>query len=1142
MPEIFRIPTRMVCTGIDLVSPIDRVPPGGFPYLFNCRVIEEGRLDGRPGYTPYISLGSPPNSIRRLNGPLGTGFIFVGGGGFDLYAGPPTSYTIVDPGVYSGDPLALIPFRPDQSPNAWMYVFDRNKFQKVGFTPAGVVTRPIGVAPPTDAPVADLGTPASVEISDGQDVTGWVASGSATGPSLVDRIAAATTPVIGSILYNSGTTGWCVILPTLASGNLGALGNRSQVFLDESGPNEEFVTIREIHPPVAASSIAAIQYDDPVGIGACSIVLANNPAGLVRNSLVTLDVGGGSQESVRVLSVTPDATGTGYSFRCVTANPHFTGETTNSQTSWYVFTNLTHVAGEAISVSYVEGANVTAGVSTATLALPVTVDAGVANNRPVSTADDYMHLSVFLGDSTKVSSLSIKIDVDAATTGLGDAFTGNYYTWTVVPSQLSLGSGWTELVLTLASGVRSGSDLTRSFADIQAIQISAELTDASALGVDDWYIFGTYGPTVLPNSPSGISYESRFRDSTTGAHSVPGPQTRYQLFPLREEILVTPQATTEAGVDYSDIYRMGGTIPEFLYVGTVVNDPVLPQTYSDSLPDLTVLSTNIPPDLTALQPFPILGVPWSGTVDVNGTSVFRVSGTPFDVRLVFGSVILINGTAYQVFAVRSPDVLEIIASGGVQVGVPFSVASPNLAGQSLPFAFGPLEGPFAPVIFALGDPLNAGTLYWTNFSDADGASDTNSLELCSPSEPLVSGADWNGLVFAGSRENIYLVRYSFLQNPSAYQDQKIPSPSGMWSRWACCSTPFGVAFLGRDGIYIATQEGAASITDDKLYSLFPHEGQQATAVLNGSNLILPVDMSLVRFLRLAYTDGDLLFSYIDTGGNSVTLRYEMARKRWFLLVYADNMWTHYLVEGTSGDAQQLLHLSRTTNNVWLSGGNTDAGAPINSIVLTPSMDSGDERTQKLYVDSMTQVDGVGTIELAAAFDNAQSFSPVVPLVCTGSIQQVLQNLASLSDLTLHRNIGAKFAWTGGPDGPKLLAWEPSGYPMPYLSKSLVTQFFGFSFSGWKSLRRLFPGMISNSPVLFTVKCQDGRTFGPYTIPSTSGTFRIMPIMLDQNIKDLAFALSLDGQGQSFAMFPDEFHAEVKEWSEATYIRLALWKA
>jgi hypothetical protein len=49
-------------------------------------------------------------------------------------------------------------------------------------------------------------------------------------------------------------------------------------------------------------------------------------------------------------------------------------------------------------------------------------------------------------------------------------------------------------------------------------------------------------------------------------------------------------------------------------------------------------------------------------------------------------------------------------------------------------------------------------------------------------------------------------------------------------------------------------------------------------------------------------------------------------------------------------------------------------------------------------------------------------------------------------------------------------------------------------------------------------------------------------MLDQNIKDLAFALELDGSGETFAAFLDEFTAEMKEWGESTYVKLALFKA
>ncbi len=83
MPDILRFPTRMNCSGIDLVSAIDRMPPDSFPFLNNVRVVQEGRIESRPGYTSQITLNDTPNSIRRLNDPDKSfspqGYIYVGG-------------------------------------------------------------------------------------------------------------------------------------------------------------------------------------------------------------------------------------------------------------------------------------------------------------------------------------------------------------------------------------------------------------------------------------------------------------------------------------------------------------------------------------------------------------------------------------------------------------------------------------------------------------------------------------------------------------------------------------------------------------------------------------------------------------------------------------------------------------------------------------------------------------------------------------------------------------------------------------------------------------------------------------------------------------------------------------------------------
>lgn len=191
---------------------------------------------------------------------------------------------------------------------------------------------------------------------------------------------------------------------------------------------------------------------------------------------------------------------------------------------------------------------------------------------------------------------------------------------------------------------------------------------------------------------------------------------------------------------------------------------------------------------------------------------------------------------------------------------------------------------------------------------------------------------------------------------------------------------------------------------------------------------------------------------------------------------------------------------------------------------------------------MVDADGVGDILLVLGYNNNAQFSVLNTIPQPGGRQQSLVNIASLADLALYRNISAKMTWQGGPAGPRLYAFEPSGYAQPYLFKRIVTQQLNLSFPGWKHHRRLNPGLISNSNVLFTILTQDGRTYGPYSIQSTAGKFRIVPQMLDQNIKDLAFAYQLEVQGDgTAALFADSFTIETKIWTGPEYLPLAIFK-
>jgi hypothetical protein len=1121
----------MNCLGVDLVSPVDRMPPGTFPYLANVRVLEEGRIDSRPGYADFNPTALSSNllhSIRRLN--TSTGYTYVLGTGTQLWEGVESALSVVDTG-YSGKPLSLLTFRPEQSPESWMYVYDESKLVKVNRT--GTI-RSIGVAPPTAAPAIEYGAPVYAGVVDGQNTIGWGFAGAATAISLQDRTSGAGL-TIGTILYNSGTTGWCCISPSAAP--IGWTGERIRIGLGGTYPTPvatEFPVVREIHAAISATTISGITYDSG-STGPCSIVLPASPEAIERNSLLRLS----ATETVRVVETILSPDGTTYSIRCSTTLTHAAGDAVTGLISWYTYTYLAHAAGEAITSSYILVSQPAAGVGAASV--KVVEDAGTASGRSISTANDYLHISLFFQNPLAIAKLSLLIDVDPGTP-TGTPFTNNYYQWDFSQAEIgSFGTSsrnvWVELVAPLSVATRMGNNLSLNLTTVQACSVALTSTGACDYGFDWWYNFGTYGATVQPNSPTGIVYESRFRDSTTGAASIPSPISRSQLFPLRELVIVTPQATSQSGVDSIDIYRSGGTLTGFVYDGTVANNFGSPVTFSDKFAD-TDIQGNPSPDLTLVQPWPLLRLPLSGTVNVVGTSVLLASGSSFPTALLSNSIILIGGIAYLTYGQpSSATTLQITQSAGVQNGASYLIASPTLAGQPLPFAFGPLEGPLAPVVFALGDSVNAGNLYWTSQSNADAASDANFLELCPPSEPLISGAVWNGLAIVGSRDNVYLVRYSYGQ-VSPYQYNRIPSASGFWSRWAVCRGPDGVYALGRDGIYIFNESQGICISE-ALYPLFPHDGQPAVRT-NGYN---PVDMSRLTDLRLTCADRDILFRYVDTAGAHCCWRYEIDKKRWFFHFYADAISVDYLDEPSVSmpNDMQLLMLGTNSGFIYKAGGNDDRGVTINAQVQLPAYDGGDERAQKLTVDFMTDLDGTGTMTAQFSYNNQSVNLPAVTLTVAGTRIQTLTNIAALADLTLNRNISCFYQWSGGPAGPRLYAFEPSGYLQPYLSTSIVTQFSNLSFQGWKHHRRLYPGIISTAPVYLSIWTDDGRTYGPYTIPSTGGRYRINQMMLDQNIKALAFAYQVTSTSP-FAFFTDSFTLETKEWKEPDYLNLVIFKA
>ena len=169
---------KFLCRGLNTASPRDLLPEGKFSKLVNVRpAIQAGALQSRQGTVVYSAapLGTDTvdgstqgvHSIRRINDNMGPDRTFVGDYYHVVGSGKRVAYesntgthaftelTPVGAGstnVWSGRPLSLIPWRPDISPRAWMYVYDAELQQKVGrddsTIPAATVMQNIGIAPP----------------------------------------------------------------------------------------------------------------------------------------------------------------------------------------------------------------------------------------------------------------------------------------------------------------------------------------------------------------------------------------------------------------------------------------------------------------------------------------------------------------------------------------------------------------------------------------------------------------------------------------------------------------------------------------------------------------------------------------------------------------------------------------------------------------------------------------------------------------------------------------------------------------------------------------------------------------------------------------------------------------------------------
>lgn len=447
MPEYKRDLKTLFCTGIDLGSPVDSIKDGYYPILENMRSYTDGVIQPRVGLTSIANVitgQTPVHSIRRLNNPLNSTYTRVVGVGTKLATGQ-ASFTAVQHNgsdvAFSGKPLALVPWRPEQSPVSWMYVADSNAMYKVTYNGSAVTTHKIGITPPAAPPTIELDTPKLrgngppfVLGSIFQSTTGWATTaptGIAGAVSHGDRF---TGRAITAVIWDSGTNGWASIVPA----SMTDIGPGTLIAFVHAIEGTENIMVWEVYRSAspASNTVNKILYDnDPTNTGACTIVPTGTTSEIKRNCVVLLN---GGTNYFRVTEVIKGADNTVVAFRCNTGSTTISaGQSLAVVDSFRVWaaggsvqlnTSTTMQSDRNYSTFTPSGANLT---GTITYVPPAAVDMTYAVSITSTIGDlDYLHFSFKMPDLSQLTQLRIMFDVDDGT------FAKNFYYRAITPSDL----------------------------------------------------------------------------------------------------------------------------------------------------------------------------------------------------------------------------------------------------------------------------------------------------------------------------------------------------------------------------------------------------------------------------------------------------------------------------------------------------------------------------------------------------------------------------------------------------------------------------------------------------------------------------------------------------------------------------------
>jgi hypothetical protein len=599
--------------------------------------------------------------------------------------------------------------------------------------------------------------------------------------------------------------------------------------------------------------------------------------------------------------------------------------------------------------------------------------------------------------------------------------------------------------------------------------------------------------------------------------------------------------STDPQVDTIDIYRMGGALENFTYVGSTPN--VSSPTFTDTLTD-AVAALNPVLLFDNYEPFPSIDLPRAGvvTVNANGALVWT-SGDTFNTRWLPGTIVLVAGVAYILYnrpsdnhhmlvytSTTSTDGIITFAYPPTGTGIAYQIAEPDLAAEPSPAIWGPTPENAGSFMFGL-DPLNPGYLVWSKGNNFDSAPDTNRQEICAPSEALQNGTITSELATVFSTERFWLIYPNFSNAIAAVTgtlgQQWIPiqaaATRGLYMRYAIAALGSSIAWRAKDGIYLSRGGGPEQELSGSIYNLFPHgEPEAPQPVVIGDQTVYPPDDTKPAAQTMTFIPGYIFYDYQDTTGTPRTLVYDMAAKGWSVDVTTPVANCHSLPVEVN---QILLGCTDGTVRAFDTAG-TETGS---AIVMTPSLAGGSARTVKR----------VGSVWLRALLDNVLTWT-----FWRNRYQQKILGVlpATVGPVTVEQDYFADFTGANPGDvldlgvelsfplgsGTWLKEWSPDWTALPEQIAAWRTGMLSYGLHGWLHISWLRFAYQSPFPLTLTLTTDQAQVM-TLTIPPSGGNPAKFFTWLPPNKFKLCEWAADAGAGNTFAVYGQDIEVAIKSW-------------